>query len=392
MIVPTLIKTYNKHGSVRELNADQLLSIARRRSKLDDFGDMRFLDGLKALVDSANHDARLTPFGSWVMRLTITRQLVNRLIWVQGQSTQKQFFETPLHAPLIVTGQPRSGTTLLHRLLSLDPNHRGVAAYEVFYPFAWQPKKLRRRRAQFSLALLSAASPDLVKKHAMFADTPEEDTAVMAQSFLSYAWWGFGPFYGYIDWLMSQDEARAYQEYASFLPLFQSLDLDRRLVLKSPVHTPNTDLLRKYIPNAMIVQTHRDPVDVIPSMTSLALSLHTKTAEVNAAETARFHIKMQSEVMRRNLANKAADPGSVQDVFYPDLLRDPHLVVRSIYERYHLDWPNDLDQKISDYLTENRQGKHGAHHYAASDFGITDSEIKKAFSDYLSTYRDQLSH
>ena len=39
-----------------------------------------------------------------------------------------------IEKPLFATGEPRSGTTLLHALLSVDPNGRALRFWEVMYP------------------------------------------------------------------------------------------------------------------------------------------------------------------------------------------------------------------------------------------------------------------
>lgn len=377
-------------GVAPPLDVERLKAAAARRARLEDFGDPRYADGLDALVQSARRDARFNTLGKIVFEQSVVRQLANRLIWVDAQKTRASYFQTPLKPPIIIIGQPRTGTTLLHRLLALDPRFRGVRAFEVFYPFPWQPAETRLKRAKRTLGFLSAAVPDLARKHEMQAGEPEECTGVMAMSFLSYAWWGFGPLYGYIEWLLAQDETRAYEEYKTILHLFQSVDPERRLVLKSPAHTPNIRLLKRLMPDAILIQTHREPVSVISSMNSLAASFHDVVSEADIPRMARFHIALQAEFMRRNMAQKAALPGAVHDVFYSDLVEEPLCVLRQVYERNGLEWEPELEARANVWLAANRQHKRGAHDYEPEDFGIEPVEIKNAFREYLATAGDRL--
>ena len=60
--------------------------------------------------------------------------------------------KVPIRDPIFVVGLPRTGTTFLHRLLSLDPFARAPKTYELFdpvprYPDDW--KKDRKRRVKF---------------------------------------------------------------------------------------------------------------------------------------------------------------------------------------------------------------------------------------------------
>ena len=376
-------RALERGGRRARLEPEALLAGARRRTGLSDFGDPAFELGLETLCASARDDAGLTPAGRLIFEQSVLRQLVNRLTWRHGRTMQRREFHTPLQPPIMVVGPPRSGTTFLHRLLALDPRHRGVPAYAVFFPFPWQKAAARRRRARANLALIAAAAPDLATKHEMHPDAAEECTLVMAQSFESAAWWGIGPVYGYMEWLRAQDATRAYDEYASFLPLFQSADRERRLVLKSPLHVGHIDQLQRIAPRAVLIQTHRDPAAVVSSLTSLALSFHRLVSEPDPSRLARFHLGLQAEVMRRNLAQRAAHPGRVCDVFYPDLVADPAGTLRAVYEQIGLDWPAGMDARIYAYRRRDRHELRARHRHSANEFGIDTAQVRRAFADYL---------
>jgi hypothetical protein len=120
------------------LYADELQAAATQRTgqrtMLSDFGDLGFRAGLDALVDALNHDAQLHAAGRMALRRIMTDHLVNRLLLTSVRQQAPGIFTRPLANPLIVTGLPRSGTTLLHRMLAADPAHYGLPYWELGVP------------------------------------------------------------------------------------------------------------------------------------------------------------------------------------------------------------------------------------------------------------------
>jgi hypothetical protein len=78
---------------------------------------------------------------------------------------------------------------------------------------------------------------------------------------------------------------------------------------------------------------------------------------------------------RRNLVFREDHPGVIYDVIYDSLVSDPIGTVRSIYEHFKLPWTDSYESLLEDFVSKNPKDKHGKHHYAASDFGWTDTDI-----------------
>jgi hypothetical protein len=108
-----------------------------------------------------------------------------------------------------VTGLPRSGTTLLHRMLAADPAHYGPPYWELarsVVPPGWPDH--RRWYAAMTLGLRGLLARDLDRKHFVAVDTPEEDLHTLGATFQSWYYWMAAPVYGYLDWYLSQDYRR----------------------------------------------------------------------------------------------------------------------------------------------------------------------------------------
>lgn len=377
-------------GFLQDASAEALLIAAKKKTGFDDFGDPHFRKGLDVLIQSANADAKLTPLGQFIFQKAIIRQLSNRLIWQNARTEHAAFFRSELIPPIIILGAPRTGTTLLHRLLSLDPRHRGVKAFEVFFPFPWISQRKRILRTKANLGVLSVVAPELAKKHPMSALAPEECTAVTAPSFRSYAFWGFGPVYSYMEWLKHADMTAAYKEYETYIRLFQSTDLNRRLILKSPAHTPNLDALISAVPNAKVIQTHRHPRLFLGSLNSLTQSFHEAVSTADVKNTAKMNLSLQSHFIESALAQREKLGLGLVDVFYNELVENPLHSLKTIYKQFNIDFPDELNSLVKEWLINNPQHQRGVHRYSLDHFGISDANVESAFKNYLKRFGKRL--
>ena len=111
---------------VAKLDEETLVRAAVKETGLTDFGSPYYREALLALLDSLENDAALHFAGRVANREVIVGSLINRLLLTQARKRTPAVFQRPLKPPIVVLGLPRSGTTLLHRLLAMDPAHRAV--------------------------------------------------------------------------------------------------------------------------------------------------------------------------------------------------------------------------------------------------------------------------
>ena len=67
---------------------------------------------------------------------------------------------------------------------------------------------------------------------------------------------------------------------------------------------------------------------------------------------------------------------------YPSLVADPIGTVLNIYAHFDIPWTAAYEKALDDFIHNNPKNKHGKHKYAASDFGMTDTEIAERFQFY----------
>ena len=375
------------HLPMARLDEETVLEAAVKETGLTDFGAPYFREGLLRLLESAEEDAALHFVGRLAYRETIVNSLVNRLLLTEARRRTPEVFQRPLVPPIIVLGLPRSGTTFLHRLLALDPMHRGVPLWELVRPLpdGRSSGVPDRRREIFQRKLKSRQRVlfDLDCKHYTRADTPEECLWLLAATFLSPAFWVLGPVYGYLEWYKGQDRLQSYREYRLFLQVLQKADPTRRLALKAPTHIGALEVLLKTVPEALLIQTHRNPVEASNSLNSLFYSLHSgMTERLDVRRMAEANLSLQEHEIALNLAARDAYPNALFDVYYDRLVADPIGTVRGIYAYYELAWSEEFEQRLISYMQQNPRGKHGPHRYAPEDFGQTDEAIAERFTAY----------
>jgi hypothetical protein len=164
----------------------------------------------------------------------------------------------------------------------------------------------------------------------------------------------------------------------------------RTWVLKSPVHQMRLETLFAVYPDARVIQTHRDPVRVVPSAVSTVATgrwLRSDTVDVAAvAQSVAFGMSMLLNGVAAQRSAGALPEDQIADLQYVDLLRDPASAIAATYERLGLPAGDDLPARITGYLAARPQDKHGTHRYSAADFGFDVDQLRTQFAPYTETF------
>lgn len=374
---------------ILRLDEQTVSAAATKQTGLTDFGNPHYRQGLLCLLESAEKDANLHPLGRLMMNDMVTNYLVQRLRLVETRKVEPEIFQKPLLPPLITVGAARSGTTFLHHMLALDSNHRALPQWLLMRPFPERngkdygpdPRIVKMKQGmRFRQPLL----PGLDSIHYTRADTPEECIVALGLTFNSLIFPTLFPVYGYFEWYLQAENAfQKYREYCWLLQLFQSQEPEQRLTLKAPAHTGNLEALSQAVPDALIIQTHRDPVTCISSVCSLLYTYHLGVAnEIDLRRMSSLILRVYEVLGRRNLSFRAERPGVVYDVHYDALVSDPIGTVRGIYSHFDLYWTDAYQSELEEFVNRNPKDKYGKHRYAASDFGLTEAEIDEKLRFY----------
>jgi hypothetical protein len=377
------------------LDADGLVEQARRRARLDDFGDEAFRGPLDILVRGYETEAHLTPLGRLVARGDALGLLVNRLRLEADRKRHPAIAEEAIRQPLFIVGLPRTGTTLLHGLLAQDPASRVARAWEVMMPSP-PPEQGRDeddpriRAAERRLVGFDLIAPDFKTIHPLGARLPLECIAITAHTFLSPRFHTTYHIPSYQEWLEHQDLGPSYAFHRRFLQHLQWRSQARRWVLKAPAHVFHFEALFATYPDAIVVQTHRDPLTVLASVASLTLVLQRAfvesldVADIGAEVRRRWTMGLERAMQFRR--DHPAAAARFLDVGYHDLVRDPIAAVRRIYDRFAIPFTTEAEERMRGHLARFPKDKHGQHRYSLAQFGLDPDDLARRFKAYREHY------
>jgi hypothetical protein len=293
-----------------------------------------------------------------------------------------------------VVGLPRTGSTLLHHLLAEDPASRSAKAWEIMYPSP-PPERDRyesdRRIAKAARALrqFDRMTPDFKTIHPLGARFPLECIAFTAGSFLSRRFPTMYRLPGYDEWLRRQDMRPAYEFHKRFLQQLQWRTPGQRWVLKSPSHLLALDALFQTYPDAVIVQTHRDPLTVLASVTSLTVTLQgTFCDRLDPVAIGREMSELWADAFEQavQVRERIATPERFLDVHYHELVADPIATVRRIYARFDMTLTEEAEGRMRQFLARNPKDKHGVHRYSLAAFGLDPDHVAQRYKAYCERF------
>lgn len=325
------------------LCSEELCAAAQRRTGLTDFGPAALEPALSILSRSLDAEADLHPLGRFFMRTHLQGLLENRLRLEDLWKRERKWLDiASIDRPVFIVGMPRSGSTFLHELLAEDPQNRSPRVWEVMFPLAASSRNHRDkaraiRKAEICLWWFRRFAPRADEVYPMRSLTPHECVAIHSHTFLSEEFVSTCRVPAYETFLHATDLTPAYEWQRRFLQHLQFAGPLKRWVLKSPDHVYGLEKLFSIFPDAIIVQTHRNPLEVLKSSADLTWVLrglygrpgnweeiHAREARVLAEGTECF-IKFRDT--HPELAARFID------VKYTDLVADPVPAVRKIYEQ-----------------------------------------------------------
>jgi Sulfotransferase family len=382
---------------IRHGRAGSFIEAAKRRCRLEDFGEGDFSEPLARLLDSCHKDAELNLVGKFALRSDITQQLCNRLFIERDRTSDPGIAREKIRQPLFIVGLPRTGTTLLHSLLAADPRHRAPLTWEIMEPAARNDNERSRqlRRAEKNMRWLNWLAPDFCRVHATGARLPQECVSLMGPSFLSDQFDTMFNIPSYRSWFLRQDFSPAYQFHRRFLQHLQHGSQPRRWILKAPAHMFALPALLSVYPDAIFVQAHRPPLQAVASVSSLITILRSIFSnKVDAREIGAEALRYWSETLNRFMQQRDRIlHRRVCDLLYRDLQRDPLAAIAHVYD--HFDWKlsGEIVSRMRMILARQPQELRSFHRYYADQFGFRLEDEAELFESYcqrfdLSTGKD----
>ena len=374
------------------LDPAALLDKAQRQTGLSDFGGKTFHEPFEILLQSLRDEAKLNARGVFMMHRTMLRLLSNRLRTEQAFTEKPALAETPIPRPLYVIGFPRTGTTLLHNLLACDPAARWMRLWEGLYP-APAPQSLeddpRISEVEEWAAGFEKVAPRLAAAHKLAPRGPEECLWLIEHTFNDLIFELRAHVPTYSRWLAEHEaDIDIHHYYRRLLQLLGAHCRGNHWVFKAPRHLPGLAGLLAVFPEARIIQTHRDPAAVLPSLCSLCEILRGAASDAVDKPTigAHWHARLKAIFEQATAVRSTAAEGQILDIQYADLVTDPIATVQHIYAHHGYEFTELFEAAMRQWLAANRQHKHGAHRYTLEEYGLSEAQVRGDFSEYTKEF------
>jgi hypothetical protein len=365
-----------------------MLAAAEAETGLSDYGDPTFKERFRlaaAAIAACNMDAAGQRKGADVCHWLLT----SRLNFFNDHKKYNLESEQVVK-PLFATGEPRSGTTLLHALLAVDPNGRSMRFWEVMYPSPppgmAKADDPRRAKADDDWREINAQIPKWLISHPyndMLGDGLPEDERFWAMDFrvmTPTAWWRVPMGTNYQG--LPQDPRAQYRIHKMMLQHCQYQSPKKYWVLKG-FHNARLEALFETYPDAAIIWTHRDPVQTIASRIALVAELTDGlVGHVDWAALAKGQLAYARQSHQTTLNSPWVNDPRIHHVRYVDFVKDPVGVIRTFYEKYGVPFTGETETAMRAYLANNKGDRYGKFTYSTDMIGEDVDKLHEEFAPF----------
>jgi hypothetical protein len=310
-----------------------------------------------------------------------------------------------VEAPVFIVGHARSGTTLMHRLMSADGDRFSYFLYwEMFFPSLLQ-KKLIRGLGWLDAHLLRGFCHNKLSEwddrtfgpyrhmHNMSLWNAEEDCFAMTASFVTQQWSLDIPMLDVVDFFhldhMSHKRHRWMHHYRELVKRQLLLNGGDKVHLsKNPMMSGWVDALIETFPDARVVVMMRNPEECIPSCLKLVQASwkgrgwspedYATSLDI-LADIAYEHF----ENPRIALARHPGTPHIVVD--YRALTGAPRETVQAVYNALGLPLSADYDNWLA-AQAEREKKHHSKFEYSLGEFHLEREAIRTRLSGFYQEY------
>jgi hypothetical protein len=331
------------------------------------------LGPLARLVDETNTDAGLiAPDAGAGQR--IQSALMDRLALEQYFKDNPATADEAIEPACAIVGLPRTGSTVMHRLLASAPKLTSLWWWETAFPFPLPGEKAddpspRIAAAHQMVDYLLTAWPDFESIDPMHAEAVAEEVILLDRTFLSSSYDSMMPIPNYGFWQAEQDHEPAYRDMLRFMQAIQYQrrqrgEASRKWVLKTPHHLlGGMNGLLAVFPEIKLVMTHRDVGQVLPSYCSMcaSLSVSASTAYDPMKQGAYWTRRFKEGLARFDALRATLPEGSIVDVDYRDTVSDPIGTGQRVMEALGLKFTSEDERAMQDCMSENDREQRAKH-------------------------------
>jgi len=352
---------------------------------LTDFGafDGDWHGRFTSLIAALEATGGLHTLGRLMTRQELLRGLRTRLLLTQARDATPAIADETIEAPLVITGPPRSGTSILFELLALDPHARAPLSWEVLHPvpFGSATEAARLAMSECEQEFWADVQPEFAAIHELRSDLPVECVTLTLPGFSGGHWQMIAEI---PDW--PGDYPATMDYHRALLQTLQHGSPPQNWVLKTPLYLVFIDELFATYPDAWVVHTHRDPVKTEPSgLSTLGTVRWERSDDVQLPDPNGPGLgDMMIHLANRRAAGEL--PDRIVDSHFKDLLADPAAAVEKLYGQMHRPFLDAHADAIRRYIAAKPKGKFGTHKYSAEEWGFDPVKLRQKMLPYTDHY------
>lgn len=336
--------------------------------------------------------------------------LIFLLLIVLGRGLDQIFFRRFRHQaikePVFIIAPPRSGTTLVQNLLSLDEDRfLHLKMYQTIFPAAcfqrlidvgnWIHRKLGspgEKLFDFCQRKWFGGWDDL---HKMRLNQPEEDDALFLYAFESEAIFMLFPFVaelweaGFPDALPPIERRKLMGYYRSCLQRHLYANGPQKTLLSKATQSSGTvESLLEEFPDAKFITIVRHPYRSVASHVSLFVPIwqaHSPDIQRDGP-VSKAYARLATEWYKHLFAfRKKVSPANYYCIDYRDLVRNPRETIERLYA--HFNWPvNSSFRTRLEAATGKQQKFKSKHKYTLEEFGLSKEWIQQELGEVMDAY------
>ncbi len=372
-----------------------------------------FFEFTKQLIFKPKRPKRSIKRISWMINFYLVYPIWELIVW-SGLLFDRIFYpnfkKVKIKEPIFILGNPRSGTTFLHRLLAKDKkNFVSMKTWEIFAAPSIMGRKIVRKLSKIDRQIgkpgrkqLEEIEYQLQKDNQMHKTSfwqSEEDDYLFLHIWSSLKAWTLSGMlkeaktYIYFDKLVSPEEKnKILKFYQRCLKrhLFFHQTKNKHYLAKNPNFTPMIDSLKNYFPDAKIIYLVRNPLQVIPSYISmLEDQAEILDDPISTEAISKYVVDMAKYWYTYPLQMLDQMPKSDYEIIkLEDLSQDVKGTVENLYKKFNLPLSAKFTKKLKKATKKSRQHK-SKHKYSLKESGLTKKEIISQFKKVFNRFQFQ---
>lgn len=385
-----------------DLSVSSVQRAAEAQTGLAAYEDPGYLERMGILLSAMDADSELSAFGRQNNFNIFARYAAQRSRLEHLYLKHPEIEQIEIKQPIIIAGLPRSGTTHLLNLISVDQQLRSLPYWESIEPFPasaqpreFDPEDLRVVQCREQLSVQDMIMPLFKNMHDMSPEHTHEEIELMGLDFSMMLFENYALLPDWRDYFVSHDQTEHYRFLQRCLKALQWLRGPERWVLKSPQHLEQLPRLLAVFPDASFVLTHRDPVSVTASLlTMLSYSARLSRDPVRPDDIAEYWVDRVERMLHGCVNDVACLPEErTSQVLFHEFMANDLATVERIYDRAGHPMTPEIKAAMQEYMRDNPRGKYGQVEYdLKKDFGLDSAALYERYRFYTERFGVRLEN